>query len=57
MSDLKAWAINCADEIKSEYKKRNQLKSENRDILFNKYKKMNIEDESENAGVYSYGKR
>ena len=40
MSDLKAWAINCADEIKSELKRRTELRVENREILVNKFKKM-----------------
>jgi hypothetical protein len=59
MSDLKAWAINCADEIKSELKKRTQLRHENREILINKFKKMkSIEDgTSAGTGVTGSGKR
>lgn len=38
MTDLKAWAINCADEIKTELKKRTALRHENREILQNKFK-------------------
>ena len=59
MSDLKAWAINCADEIKSELKVRTQLRHENREILFNKYKKMKSVEEgrSVSAGTLAQGKK
>ncbi len=59
MSDLKAWAINCADEIKSELKKRTQLRQENREILINKYKKLKSIEEGGSAGtgVTGSGKR
>lgn len=59
MSDLKAWAINCADEIKSELKKRTQLRHENREILLNKFKKMKSVEEGRGAGtgVIANGKR
>lgn len=59
MSDLKAWAINCADEIKSELKKRTQLRNENREILLNKFKKMKSVEEGKSGGigVAAQGKR
>jgi hypothetical protein len=55
MSDLKAWAINCADEIKSEMKKRTQLRHENREILMNKYKKMKSIQEGKSIGTGTVG--
>ena len=51
MSDLKAWAINCADEIKSELKARTQLRHENREILFNKFKKMKTIEDGSSQGT------
>lgn len=51
MSDLKTWAFNCADEIKSELKKRTQLRHENREILLNKYKKMKSVEEGKAGGT------
>ena len=59
MSDLKTWAFNCADEIKSELKKRTQLRHENREILLNKYKKMKSVEEGKagGTGMVGQGKR
>jgi hypothetical protein len=50
-SDLKNWAINCSDEIKSELKKRTQLRMENREILANKSKKLKAISEGAGGGV------
>jgi hypothetical protein len=42
-ADLKAWTINCADEIKAELRKRTQLRHENRAILQANFKALNGE--------------
>jgi len=58
VSDLKTWATNCADEIKSELKKRTQLRMENREILLNKFKKMKaVEEGKGGTGVASSSRR